>query len=222
MHILLLAGLILSIAPVQPGVPNRQPQLASVPGLTALVFGSGQSIWLSASHDDGNSFSRPVEVTHVPLLALGRHRGPRVSIHGQSVVVTAVAGQTAASGPHAHGLSQDGNLLSWRSTDQGRSWSEPVAINDVPGSAREGLHAIAVSNGGELAAVWLDLRTSGTKLFGAFSSDRGASWSKNVLLYESSSGTICQCCAPSIVFTGRNRADVMSETLSGIAAICTF
>ena len=60
-----------------------------------------------------------------------------------------------------------------------------------------------------------DLRTSGTKLFGAFSSDRGASWSKNVPLYESASGTICQCCAPSIVFTGRNRAAVMFRDVIG-------
>ena len=155
------------------------------------------------------------------MLALGRHRGPRVSISGQTVVVTAVAGQTAAAGPHAHGLSQDGDLLAWRSSDEGRSWSKPVAINDVPGSAREGLHSIAVSNDGEMAAVWLDLRGSGTKLYGAFSSDHGVSWSKNVLLYESSDGTICQCCDPSIAFTGpASCARLCSETSSGIAATC--
>jgi hypothetical protein len=209
MHIILLTALIASIAPVQSSVANRQPELASAPGMTALVFGSGQSIWFSASHDSGANFSRPIEVTHVPVLALGRHRGPRVNISGNSIVLTAVAGQTAATGPHAHGLSQDGNLLAWRSIDRGLSWSEPVAINDVPGSAREGLHAIAASNDGALAAIWLDLRAPGTRLYGAFSGDHGASWSKNVLLYKSPSGTICQCCDPAIVFTGRNRVDVM-------------
>lgn len=209
MHIILFAALIASIAPVQNQQPNRQPALASASGLTALVFGSGHSIWFSASHDHGAKFSAPVEVARVPLLALGRHRGPRVSISGATIVITAVAGQTPATGPHAHGLSEDGNLLAWRSTDGGASWSEPVPINDAPGSAREGLHAIAVSTDGELAAVWLDLRGTGTRLYGAFSSDHGASWSRNVLLYESPSGTICQCCAPSIVFTGKQRLQVM-------------
>jgi hypothetical protein len=209
MHTLFLAALTVAIAPVQSSLPNRQPQLAATRGLTALVFGSGQSIWFSASHDEGEHFSRAVQVTQVPLLALGRHRGPRVSISGSTLVVTAVVGKTAATGPHAHGLSQDGNLLAWRSTDEGRSWSEPVVINGAPGSAREGLHAVAASQGGELAAVWLDLRQGGTKLYGAFSADNGVSWSKNVLLYESTSGTICQCCDPSVVFTGPHHVAVM-------------
>ncbi len=211
----MLAGLIVSIAPVQTALPNRQPQLASAQGLTALVFGSGQSIWFSASRDGGEHFSSPAEVTQVPVLALGRHRGPRVGISGQTVVMTAVAGQTAAAGPHAHGLSQDGDLLAWRSSDEGRSWSKPVTINDVPGSAREGLHSIAVSDDGEMAAVWLDLRGSGTRLYGAFSSNHGLSWSKNVLLYQSSDGTICQCCDPSIAFSGPQRAQVMFRDVLG-------
>jgi hypothetical protein len=124
-------------------------------------------------------------------------------------VVTAVAGETPASGPHAHGSAEDGDLLAWRSDDDGVSWSKPAKINDTAASAREGLHAVAVSQDGELAAVWLDLRDTGTRLYGAFSSDQGASWSRNVLLYESPSGTICQCCDPSVAFTGKRRVTVM-------------
>ena len=62
---------------------------------------------------------------------------------------------------------------------------------------------------GDVAAVWLDLRSPGTRLYGAYSKDSGATWSKNVLVYESPEGTICQCCDPSVVFAGKDRVEVM-------------
>jgi hypothetical protein len=209
MLLFLATAIATSILPVQAEQPNRQPQLASAPDLTALVFASGNSIWFSASHNKGVTFSPAVKVTDVPLLAVGRHRGPHVTISGKTIVVTAVSGRRLAAGPHAHGLPSDGDLLAWSSTDGGRSWSKPVVINDVPGSAREGLHAIAADEHNGLAAVWLDLRGTGTRLYGAYSNDRGATWSKNVLIYESPDGTICQCCDPSIIFSGPHRAEVM-------------
>lgn len=82
-------------------------------------------------------------------------------------------------------------------------------VNDAPGSAREGLQAISAENQGQLAAVWLDLRSSETRLYGAYSENAGATSSKNVLIYESPGGTICQCCGPSITFSGRHQFEVM-------------
>ena len=48
-------------------------------------------------------------------------------------------------------------------------------------------------------ATWLDDRGKGKRLYGASSKDGGASWSRNVLIYESPSGTICQCCHPTAI-----------------------
>jgi hypothetical protein len=79
----------------------------------------------------------------------------------------------------------------------------------VPGAAREGLHAMTADSTGHAAAVWLDLREKGTRLFGAWSSDGGATWSKNKLLYESPDGTICQCCHPSLLALGNGEFAVM-------------
>ena len=90
MFLLFAAALLASIPPVQTDQPNRQPQLASAPGLTALVFASGTSVWFSASHDNGRTFSSPSEVAQLPVLAVGRHRGPRVTIAGKAIVITAV------------------------------------------------------------------------------------------------------------------------------------
>ena len=199
MHLVFFAALLASISPVEPSLPNRQPQLASAPGLTAVAFGSGSSIWISTSHDNGRSFSKPTEIAHVPALALGRHRGPRVLITGRTVIVSAIAGKTAATA----------DLLVWRSADQGASWSQPAVVNDVPAATREGLFSITSGKGSEMAAVWLDLRAPGTRLYGAFSKDAGATWSKNVALYISSEKTICQCCDPSITPIGPHQFAVM-------------
>jgi len=185
--------LALRLVPVDNAVPNRQPQLATSGGVVALAYGSGHAIWFSRSADNGNHFSPPVLVGEGPQLALGRHRGPRVAFSGKTIVVSAI----------------DGDLMAWRSTDGGVTWSKPVMVNDVPSSAHEGLHAMASDSAGGLAAVWLDLRAKGTRLYGAFSHDGGATWSKNVLVYESPEGTICQCCHPSIAAVAPGEFAVM-------------
>lgn len=204
MHLFLVAAAVVSLAPVRSPEPNRQPQIASAPGLTALVFGSQHSIWFSPSRDSGVSFLQPVQVASVPGLMLGRHRGPRVAISGKTIVVSAVYGDTPTHG----------NLVAWRSVDGGSTWSKPAVVNDSPGSAREGLHSMVAGPDGELAAVWLDLRAAGTRLYGAYSRDGGASWSKNVLLYQSPKATICECCDPSIAPSGDHTFSVMFRNVA--------
>src|SRR6266853_1865533 len=81
--------------------------------------------------------------------------------------------------PLAHGLPADGNITIWRSVDHGKSWSRSGVVNDVPGAAREGFHAIAEDAKGNLTVVWLDLRAKGTTLYSSRSSDGGRTWSKN-------------------------------------------
>jgi hypothetical protein len=191
------ALLALNLPPVSPSGPNRQPQLAAAGGTVALVFGSGESIWLARSTDDGIHFGAPAKVADLPKLMLGRHRGPRVAIAGGTLLVSAIA-------------STPGDLLVWRSDDGGRTWQSPRTINDEPTAAREGLHAMAADAAGHVAIVWLDDRGGkGKKLYGAFSNDGGATWGKNVALYRSPSGSICECCHPSLAALGNGSFEVM-------------
>src|SRR5450756_2514291 len=112
---LLLAALVaLHLPPVSPTAPNRQPQLAAAGGTVALVFGSGEGIWLARSLDNGRSFAAPSKVAELPKMLLGRHRGPRVVISGGAMVVSAIS-------------SEPGDLVAWRSIDGGKSWSAPTA-----------------------------------------------------------------------------------------------
>ncbi|MGH9667823.1 MAG: sialidase family protein, partial [Bryobacteraceae bacterium] len=85
----------------------------------------------------------------------------------------------------------------------------------VPSSAREGLHALAADASGHAAAVWLDLRSTGTRLYAAFSNDAGATWSRNSPVYESPDGTICQCCHPSLLALGGGEFAVMFRNVKG-------
>lgn len=201
MLLLTLLTVASSIQPSTPAAPPyRQPQMAVNGKQVAMVFGGGSSVYFAASSDSGATFGTPVKVAETGALALGRHRGPRVAIlRDGTLVVSAIAGEKVATGPHAHGLPEAGNLFTWRSTDQGKTWTKAATINDVPGAAREGLHAMTASpDGRTLHAVWLDLRGKGTKLYGSKSSDGGNTWAANKLVYESPDGTICQCCHPSL------------------------
>src|SRR5436309_14029888 len=119
---LVIALLALHLQPVSPPSPNLQPQLASGSGMVAMVFGSGQSIWFTGSGDDGRNWGQPVKVADLPKLLLGRHRGPRVVISGNSISGSSISGNTIV----VSAVSSDpGDLLAWRSTDGGRTWSRP-------------------------------------------------------------------------------------------------
>ena len=167
---------------------GRQPQIAIAQGpehshLAAIVAAYPDAIAVYVSTDSARRFSAGRPILSGKVMA-GRHRGPRAAWVDGALVVTAI---------------RDGGIHSWRSSDLGRTWVKGAIVNDVQNSAREGLHAIASGNLG-LFCVWLDLRTKGTRLYGATSRD-GLSWSDNRLVYASPSGNICECCHPNALIT---------------------
>jgi hypothetical protein len=210
-----LAFILFQLTPTNPEAPYREPQLAASQQTVAMAFGSGNGIFVAVSSDQGRIFGKPVQVAEAHVVPLNRHRGPRIVFSQGTMVVTAVMGHTEATGQHAHGLPSDGDLYAWRSTDRGRTWSKGVRINDVPAAPREGLHTLAGDERGNLFAAWLDLRKEGTRLYGAYSKDSGATWSANVLLYESPEETICQCCHPTAAYAADGTLDVMWRNCLG-------
>jgi len=169
---------------------GRQPRLAS-DGANAVycVFGVREDIFCARSADAGVSFSEPVKVATLPGLMLGKRRGPRIAVTKDAVVISAIS-------------SDDGNLVAWRSTDRGKTWSDATRVNNKDRSSREGLHDMAASADGSIAAVWLDLRNRGTQLWGSISQDGGATWEPNRFVYRSPEESICECCHPTVVTDG--------------------
>lgn len=197
----------LKIVPPTTDVAFKQPQIASTGDMIGVTFGAGSDLYYSFSVNDGEAFSRPVKIPTNGKLSLGRHRGPRIAYQAGNVVLSAIVG--------AKGGGQDGDVLAWRSPDNGKSWLKPVRVNDVAGAAREGLHSMASGNGW-VVAVWLDLRQKGTRIYGSRSDDGGATWSKNFLVYESPDGSVCECCHPTVLIGPTGRIFVMwRNALSG-------
>ena len=204
MHSIIFAAILaLNLGPMGPDAPAREPQLASSGSTVALTFGAGAAIYFTVSHDAGRTFSPPVKVEQAGNVLLTHHRGPRIAISGNTIVISAITGKASNSGTHAaHGAGPDGDLFVWRSTDGGKSWSQAIRVNDVPNAPNEGLHTLTADAKGNFFAAWLDHRSGkGTTLYGSRSADAGATWSKNFLVYQSPDGTICECCHPSSAFT---------------------
>jgi hypothetical protein len=177
------------------GVP-RQPQVFVSPnGVVDLVYTAGDEIFVCMSADQGRSFARTAASIRCPNISSGMRRGPRVVRTGETLIVTAIGGE--------QGGGRDGDLFSWRSTDNGKTWSPPTKVNDVAGSAREGLHGMAAASSGALWCVWLDLRNGRSEIYTATSVDSGVTWNANVRAYQSPSGSVCECCHPSVV-AGQN------------------
>jgi hypothetical protein len=197
----------LHLTPELPEHPYKQPQVAVAPGRTGLTYGSANTIYFAYSTDNGNTFSKPVVVAKPGVISLGNHRGPRIAYTGDGILISAISGK--------EGKGKDGDLLVWRSTDNGKNWSKPVVVNDVPAAAREGLHAMAVGQHNLVYAAWLDLRSKGMKLYGSLSKDGGVHWEANRLIYESPDGSICNCCHPSISFGPGEEIHVMWRNALG-------
>lgn len=120
-------------------------------------------VFVAFSDDGGATFAPATKVTGLPKLMLGMRRGPRIAAHGERLTVTMIGDE----------------LYSFSSSDGGKTWSQAVTINEVPASAREGLHDLAGAPNGDVFVTWLDLRNGKMELWGATSKDGGRTWGKN-------------------------------------------
>ncbi len=174
----------------------KEPSVAVSPTGGVFVVAAQDGAISVAAASSGSKFGEPVKVARVEKLMCGMRRGPRIAAGQKSVVVTAISAAT-------------GDLSSWRSTDHGATWSEPVRVNGAGKSAREGLDGLAASAKDEFAVVWLDDRAGkGKEVWVAVSKDGGATWSEK-LVYASPDGTVCECCHPSAAFNAKGELAVM-------------
>ena len=188
--------------------PGVQPQLAKLGDRVFLAYGQDNVVSVLASRDGGRTFGPAVKLIVPGHMPLGMHRGPRIVATERSLMVTMVAGKK--------GGGADGDILLYRSINNGGTWAPPVVINDVPDSAREGLHAMAATHDGLVALAWLDLREKGTRIYTAVSRDHGGTWSQDTLAYASPSGSVCECCHPSVAInTDAAMAVMFRNNLNG-------
>jgi len=109
-----------------------------------IVFGEQESIYLSYSKDDGETFSEASKIAELKGLYLGYSSGPRIAISKDYSVVTA--------------MNREGNYFSWTKHSSVEKWHGPVRVNDVDKSAGEVLGDLTATPDGKFYAVWIDTR----------------------------------------------------------------
>lgn len=179
------------------------PAVATDPtGGVHIVYGNGQTLRYATLSAAGEPAGAPVLVDSLPGLFVGASRGPQIAANSQSVVITAI--------------DKMGNVLAYVLDRSTGGWQKRIPVTDVPEVAKEGFIALTTGPGNTYNAVWLDLRgNQRNKLVGARSVDGGRSWSANRVLYESPSGTVCQCCQVSMVHQGQQVSIMFRNFLNG-------
>ncbi|MEK6482529.1 hypothetical protein WJR50_33660 [Catalinimonas sp. 4WD22] len=164
---------------------GRQPQVSVDPqGVIRIVFGINDSIMVMNSSDQGKTFSEPALVGHLEEMHLGMSRGPQIASSTNYSIVTA--------------MDKEGDIHAFRLEHATNQWQNVNNINDLTGSAPEGLMSVAADDQDHFFAAWLDIRNDEKNKIMVASSKGGEQWSKNVIAYQSPDGTVCECCKPNI------------------------
>lgn len=176
----------------------KQPRVVATASGAAVAYAVDKTIVVRTT-TDGVAWSEPTVVASVPGMPVGMRRGPQLAATDGGLVVAAI-GDT-------------GDIRVWSQRD-GRKWQGPKVINDVPKSAREGLFSLAGS-GKSAWCAWLDLRSGKTVVMASRSTDGGQTWSPNGAVYEVPSGSVCECCQPTVAADGGRVAVMWRNHIGG-------
>lgn len=182
---------------------GEQPQISvDKQGVIRVVFGKKDEIFCVTSSDNGNTFSDPVLVARVPQMHLGMGRGPQIASSDHYSIITA--------------MDQAGNIHWFKLENSSKDWKKMSTVNDVNGSAPEGLMSIAADQDDHFYAVWLDTRTGKkNQIYFSSLSKNKKHWSPNILAYQSPDGHVCECCKPSIAVQQSQVAIMFRNWLNG-------
>jgi hypothetical protein len=169
---------------------GQQPQLSiDKAGVIRLVFGEQDNIYCATSTDNGQSFKDIQLVATIKDMHLGMSRGPQLASSVNYSIITA--------------RDKKGVVHSFALVHASGRWNECSAVNDIAGSAPEGLMSLAADDKDNFYAVWLDIRNDQhNKICFAKTTTQGRQWSSNKIAYISPDKNVCECCKPSIAVGG--------------------
>lgn len=181
---------------------GEQPQITvDAKGIVRLVYGNANTIYFSTSTDKGKTFSDPKVVGEVNEMHLGMTRGPQLATSKDYSIVTA--------------MDKKGNIHSFKLTHKSGKWQTIPNVNDVDGSAPEGLMAVAADADNNFYAAWLDVREGRKNNICFATLNAKSGWSKNRFVYKSPEGNVCECCKPSVAVKGQNVSIMFRNWLNG-------
>lgn len=193
-------------------------------GTLWLAWMAGGQVLVASSKDGGLHVSTPVPVTKERLnLDWGPDARPKIVVDHE--------GRISVAFSIFRDKAFNGEVLTSRSTDGGKTFAEPRPISSSNESQR--FEALALDADGSVFAAWLDKRNrapvqqsgqeyDGAALFFASSRDGGATYAEARMAKDNT----CECCRLGIAFAGPGRPVVVFRNIfdGGIRdhAIITF
>jgi len=205
-------------------VNNRRPMVALDPENSSNVYvswlqtstGEKSRSMIAASSDGGRTFGAPFDLAQ-PIAQGGYQSRPAVGPDGVVHAIFPGGGFTAQAPPGQPAPQALVRPVFYRrSTDRGRTWSDPVEID--PGSAgfsHNRKHLLATDPGsGTLYAVWYGVENTrpvlgeDTDILMRVSRDGGASWSDVVTINDEAGRPNVRHYDPGISIAPNGRVDV--------------
>lgn len=163
-------------------------------GTLWLAWVQNDHVFVQSSQDKGATFSEPVMVNSIaePVIAHDEYR-PKIQLDRRDNIY--LTWTRSLKKRHT------GDIRFSRSLDGGRTFSEPVTINDNLEVISHRFDSLAVGENGEIFIAWLDARDKvkatqanqdylGTAIYYAWSDNRGDSFKSNRLAAPHT----CECC----------------------------
>jgi hypothetical protein len=202
-NLILATGLTSNLFAATELAPGAQPQVSIDPkGIVRVAFGRNDSIFCSTSINSTAVFSKPIFVGRITGMHLGMGRGPQIASSSLKTIITA--------------MDKSGDIHFFQLDHRNGQWVRKGMVNDVRGSAPEGLMSIAADNKDNFYAVWLDLREERMNniYFSALSPTKKG-WTENRLVYRSPDGHVCECCKPNIAVNNTRIALMFRNWIGG-------
>ena len=164
-------------------------------GRAWVVWVYAGHVYVSRSTDKGKSFITPIAVNRTPesIYAKGENRPKIVFGPNNEIYISWTQKLTEKR--------FSGHIRFSRSLDEGKSFSDPIIVNDHREITSHRFDAMAVNKKGHIYIAWLDKRDllaakkdgkkyNGAALYYALSTDGGKTFNKNKKIADNS----CQCC----------------------------
>lgn len=162
-----------------------------------IGYVSDKYLYLQSSTDQGKTFSPAMKVNQVQEAIAARDESrPKISVDKQGAIYLTWTSEI----PNAKER-HNGNVRFSRSTDGGKTFSEPVTVNEDNQEIGHRFDSLAIGKNGEIFIAWLDARDKvaakksnteylGSSVYYAWSNDGGKHFQPNKLAAAHS----CECC----------------------------
>ena len=186
-------------------VVSHETENGATPMFLSTPTGTRVVAWVSSpgggSHGNLNVSVTPAGAPHpLPTAIIGDPLGA-IEAHGEAPPQLTADWSGAISVSYVVGKEVPGKrfpvsaMRFIRSTDQGKTWTPPVTVNDGHEFGSHNFHALTAAADGSLLATWLDAREGHSGVWMSRSQDAGKTWEPNRPIYAEPT---CPCCRTSV------------------------